>query len=184
MQVLLLIVSLIFLVFLMPILIKVSLTFDILKNSGTINLSLFGLTIIKAEIKFGKNQISFLTSKKTKTLPIDFKDKHLQFVNKVIYNLILQIKIYQLNLFFDVEKENDAFTPTMLCGLFNSILNIFLAFVYTKKGVFNTIIKTSPTTKQNNFAFSFETLFALNLFMLIVSIFKAKQKREALYAYK
>ena len=171
------------LVSLLPIFMHFCFDFNLLENSGGISFYLFGIRVFNAKVKFSKNQINIATRKKEKNLPIDFKDEKVRFINKLVYNLFLKIKIQKLGIMYDVGKKGDAFFPVIVCGTLNAIFYSVLGFCYTKKGVFNTDLNYKTKTDENKLMVNFQIYLLFNLLMICLVFFKTKKqiKKEKKY---
>ena len=157
-----------------PIFIKIKLNFNVLNNFGTFKFYVFGIRIYFVKIRFSKNQINIIGKKKEKNINLDLNDSVLQFVNKLIYQLFLKIKITKLSLVASFGKKNDAFLPAMLCGIEEVFFYALLGYCYTKKGVFNTNLNNSITAEKDECNFEFIIKAVFNLFMVLISIIVAK----------
>lgn len=167
-----------------PIYVKIRLGFDVIKNIGEFAVYIFGIKIIKVKIRFTKNSISVITSKKQKDIPLDLKNKQVKFFNNLMYNLFLLIIVLKLRLYFEIGKNNDAFYPAMICGLINCLVGALLGYCYTKKGVFNTSVDTILVSNNDKIDFSFQLNILFNLLVVIISFVRAKikQHKEVSYA--
>ena len=160
----------------LPIFISFKLYYNVLLNTLVFSFSIFGIKIINAQGKFKGAQLVIFGKKKDKNFKFDPQDKHLQFFNKFIYLLFLKIKITKLNIFCDVGKTNDAFTPCIIKSSIDIVLRSLLGFAYTKKGVFNTVVGGEVNFEQNKFIFSLNLCVVLNLFLVLWCLVQAQIK--------
>ncbi len=160
----------------LPIFIGFKLYYNVLLNTLVFSFSIFGIKIINVQGKFKGAQLVIFGKNENKNFKFDPKDKHLQFFNKFIYLLFLKIKIIKLNIFCDVGKTNDAFTPCIIKSSIDIILRSLLGFAYTKKGVFNTIVGGDVNFKQDKFIFNLNLCIILNLFLVLLCLVQAKIK--------
>ena len=168
----------IFVLLLLPIFVNIKLYFNVLENLGVLRVGVFGFSLIKWRIKFNKKTINILTNKKQKNIPLDFKDEKIRLLNKVFYRLFLCVAILRFELNFESGKKNDAFTPSILCGLFNSVVGALLGFCYTKKGVFCSKISSNSFSNKDKLCVFSNTSFVFNVALILFCVISAKLKQK------
>lgn len=170
----LIIIGIIAFLLFVPIFIKLKINFNVLDNLGTVRFYVFGVRVYFVKIKFSKNQINIIGKKKEKNINLNFNDAFLRFVNQLIYQLFLKIKITQFCFNAKFGKNGDAFWPAMLCGIEEVFIYVLLGYCYTKKGVFNTNLKNNITSEKDECNLEFLIKAVFNLFMILISVITAK----------
>lgn len=181
-QLFLVVILIIMFLLLLPIFVQLRIYINVTKNTGVMALSVFGIKIVCNQLEVRDAKINIIGKKKDRQIDpssVDFK-----FASKFVYYFILKILITKFALFCDVYKKDDAFAPCVLRGCWQTIVGIMLAILYTKKGVFNTVVDGEIGWHKNKIVLSVYIGIIFNVVMLIVSYIQAKTKlkRRGIYA--
>ncbi|MBQ7602605.1 MAG: hypothetical protein IJU58_00460 [Clostridia bacterium] len=173
-EIIIILILIVLLLLILPIFVQIRVYVNVYQNVGVVALSIFGIKILCSQAEFVNGKINILGPKKDKT--IDTTSANVRLFNKFAYYLLLKIKITRLAIFCDVGKENDAFLPCILRAGFDTFISIFLGILYTKKGIFETIVDGKLNSQNDKFTLSIYTGAIFNILMIIVAFVQAKNK--------
>ncbi len=175
-EIILFVLAILLILLFMPIFVQLRVYFNAVKNLGVVAVSVFGIKLICVQIEFNKDKINVMSLKKDRQLSIDPSNQQVQFMNNVMYQLFLRIKIVKLAVFCDVGKQQDAFLPAMLKGGVEMLFYVLLSFCYTKKGVFDTVVGGKMSSQKDELVVSVYLHIVFNIFVITLSLVRAKQK--------
>lgn len=121
-------------IFLYPIKLKASISYNFIKNKGQIKFMFFKLVILNYKIKI-KRKFVMLTTKKGKNIliPIDFQDQqNIEYVD-IVSILLNKTTINNIELKSNIGIENDPFLTAMIYGVVKCLSCIILSILKNKK---------------------------------------------------
>ena len=156
-------------VLILPISIKLNISFDFLKNLGAVSLYIFFIKIISFKIKFeGKSLILYSDNNKKK---INFKlsEGKKRFLTQLFVQIKEKVIIKDCTAISRIGL-NDAMNSALLTGLFNSVVGILYGKIKTTKKSSNLKIISNPEYNGNYLAFCVYSHIFITIFDFIYAI--------------
>ena len=169
--------------FIIPIFAKAYISFDILKNLGTVLMYILFFKIISYKIRFQKGQIVVYTSKDKQEVELKVSDKQLRFIKQMSVQLKEKIILKNVIMYSRI-GAGDASNTALATGLFNALVSCFMGYVKNTKKTAKMQIINNPNYNGYDLTISakvccFITIFDV-LYALIMSfvIIKRSEKYE------
>ena len=168
----------ILLVFLMLIVfqltLKVKVSYNLLSNSGIIQLRFIGIRIFDRKITFYKKYLKLSNSKhKNIYLPIEFSQESIK--SYVDFQGVLFQKIYakEFSFYLNFGLKNSPMLSCLVCGHFDVLLKIIYGFLSQKKKGLNYKSKVYASFEKSVIKFQIKAKISLSLYDLLWSYFEA-----------
>ena len=144
MQSLWLIIVVFFLVvILVPIAIKIHVTYDILNNLGTFSLYIFFIKIFCYKVKIKNKTIILVSSKNKKEIETELSKVQLRFLEQLNVQLKQKLIVKKIAVFSRIGVK-DAKNSALLCGFFEAIVCSILAYVKNTKKSAKMLVDCQP----------------------------------------
>lgn len=171
MQSLVLIIVVFFLIlFILPIFIKLHISYDLLNNLGTLSLYLFFIKIFALKLKFKGKNIVIITKKEQKEVETQLSDKQMRFFEQLSSQLKQKIIIRKLSAYSRIGVSN-AHYSAVLTGLFNAVVSSVLASVKNIKKSAKIGVFSEPAYNENHLIFSIYCSAMTTIFDIVYSLF-------------
>ena len=184
MQNLLLVIVVFFLILMvLPFIVSIFVSYDVLHNSGDFFVHLFFFKIISYKLKLEGKNIILISKKKKKMIETKISEKQMRFLNQLFKQFKQKLIIKKLYGFSQISL-NDAMKSALLTGFVNSIMSSIFAYIKnTKKsaqiGIFCEPAYNEVCLNISSFcAFSITILDILYSLVMSATIIKRSEKYE------
>lgn len=159
-----------------PIVIKIYASYNLLDNLGVISIYIFFIKIVAYKVRYQDKQIIVFSQKNAKDIPIQISEKKLRFIEQLSSQLKDKIIIRNI-MFISRIGVNDACNTALLTGLVSSVVGTIIGLIKNKKHSakfelinlpeYNGKVFTISTTIKCHITI-FDILYALFISLLIV----------------
>lgn len=129
---LLIIPAVIILLLVFPIFVELRISFNPLENRGVIALFVFRKKIFYYFIEIHGRYITLVNDKETKTEELQFDSPQFAIIEEFTKQVKDKVRLKNIYVFYNI-GTGDAFTSSLLCGLFNQVLNFIFVNLKSKK---------------------------------------------------
>lgn len=155
--------------------IKAKVFYNILKNSGKLQLKFLNITIVDYKISFNINYIKLTNKKgKNKYLPLEFNKQTIAEYNNFQEILFKKTYFKNLSVYLNFGYTDNAFYTSMICGYFDVFTKSMYSFLRTKKNEVEFVSKIYPNYKKNVIKFSVKAKLSISIYDLLWSYLEAK----------
>lgn len=173
MQSLWLIIVVFFLIVLvLPLFVKIHISYNFLDNLGTISMYLFFIKIFAFKVKFKGKNIVLISYKNQKEIETAVSEGQMKFLKQLIIELRQKIIVRKMNAYSRI-GFNDAYLSAVCTGLFNSIASGVFAFIKNAKKSAKFKVVSEPDYNGSAFTISFYFSISITLVDIIYSILMA-----------
>lgn len=102
----------------------------------------------------------------------NIRQKEVYFIEEIVK----QINISKLELYFDGGIKSNPFASAMICGNIDSIFCGISAYVITRHPLSHIIVSVSPDFQENTMELSVQSLLEISLLNIVVALIKGKRK--------
>ncbi|MBR7091501.1 MAG: hypothetical protein IKC79_03535 [Clostridia bacterium] len=171
---------------LIPFWIQMRLYVNIEYNIAAVSISVFGVSVVCFQAELNELGIKIMRNKgKDKEIKFSAIDESAIMLQQMLHKSMRMISVQKLELYYDVGKQGDAYKTSMYGGVVNTITNIMIAWLYTKRGIFPAYIGIDENTKEDKMAVSMYLSVVVMPIVIILAFVLAKIKTKkvvALYA--
>ena len=133
---------------LIPFWIQMRLYVNIEYNIAAVSISVFGVSVVCFQAELNELGIKIMRNKgKDKEIKFSAIDDSAIMLQQMLHKSMRMISVQKLELYYDVGKQGDAYKTSMYGGVVNTITNIMIAWLYTKRGIFPAYIGIDENTK-------------------------------------
>ena len=173
----LIIVLLVILVILFfPLFFKLHFFYNIDKNRGGIQLSLFGFTIIFFRLKLKGLKLVIKNKKQTKEKDIDLKNQDIDFVSCLQEQIIKRIYLKNVVLLSSFGRKENAFLTAMVGGGLQMLFANLKIFICSKKEEVKASLISCVDYEKDKFCLTMKVQVLITVFDVILSIIIAQIK--------
>ena len=158
----------IILLFVIPLFIKVRLSYNVLKNIGAMSVFLFGLKIIVMQFNITRRGIYLYESGKEEFVDFNTQTNEAIITENLIKQIKDKVKLKILKLYYNLGVE-DAFSTAMICGVINSAILTFFTRIKCSKPTASLFLGDNPSYNEKVFEVSLYLKFSISLFDLVYS---------------
>ena len=160
---------------LVPIVFSFRIYFNVLKNTGTIKIKIFGIPITTFQVAIHELAIYIIKPKgKQRKIPISLVDETAIFINHFVTTFFRYIRIVECDIFANVGKSNDAYHTAMFGAWMQNILYSFFAMLITIKRVHKTQCDIDYTHENSELKLSSYIRLSSCFLFIIISLIRAK----------
>lgn len=180
MLVALIIIFIVILILFIPFKLKVKLSYDILKNKGTISITLMVFRVFLGEFKIlGKKLMMTYAKDKYHEVDINGIKNSSNFMDNFVINILKNIKVNTFKIYANIGYKYDAFLTAMLVSGINIFIQIAISQFLNRKPLAKVITSIFPNFCDTKLFFAISSSVSLNLYLIImcaiIALFKIKK---------
>ena len=168
-QLYLIIPAVVILLFFLPVIIELRITFNILTNTGVISVYLYKKLIIYYIYEIKGSQISLKSEENAQEELLDFSGAEIVFFSSLVKEVLDKLRLLFLDIYYNVGL-NDAFLTSMACGYINIIALMLYAKIKNEKPTASVGLYDTASYNQEEAVVVLNTNVSISLFDLVYSL--------------
>lgn len=181
----LIIVVFFLLIFIIPILTKLHLSYDIIHNIGTFSLYIYFIKVFAYKIRIKDKNITIITEENAKEIETTLSNKQMRFLQQLNSQLKQKLIVRKITIYSRIGLK-DASLSAIVTGLFNAVAGAILGYIKNIKKSARICVKSEPDYNGEHFTFAVYGSFAITLldilyaFIMSFVITKRGEKYEGI----
>ena len=157
------------LIVIMPIIFRIKLSYNFLKNIGFVTIKIFKFKVIRFSFHL---QDTFLVLKfegkikKISTLSLNISKEQIVYIDELSKQFKDKLK-FKLLSFYSRIGTNDAFSSAMISASLGQVISGFFAFIKNFKQTCTIMVDCYPVYNKQRAHFVFSSVFAISIYDLI-----------------
>ena len=165
----LIIPAVIILLFFLPVVIELKITYNILTNTGVISVYLYKFNITYYIFEIKGNEISLKGENDKTEKKLELSGPELVFFTSLVKEVLDKLRLRYMDIYYNIGLE-DAFLTSMVCGTINLAILLFFARTKNSKptaslGLFDTV-----SYNKREAVVILDTNVSISLFDLVYSL--------------
>ena len=172
------IVLFVMLIIFIPINLKAKVSYNILKNNGSVQIKLFKLALIDAYLVIQKGFVELRQKKNGKVFlsPFIFGDSEFQETD-IVMILLKKIYIEHGTIYINFGLKDDAFISAMAVGISKTVTSIFGAILKSKKHEARIKNKIYPSFNKDRFLICLKASIKISIWQVLQSLLQSKFRK-------
>lgn len=173
----------ILLLFIMPIKMKVRVSFNALEKAGGLGIFLFGIKIQDLIFWIRGNKIVSMKNKKAHSKEIEFDSDSMVFVETFASQLKNKTRLRELSLVYNLGL-NDAYLTSMVAGYLNELIVTLFAILKSYRPTASLGMMNNIAYNQKVCTFAIRSRLSISLFDVVYSLARSVMLTRKIYSLK
>lgn len=180
----LIIPAVVILLFFLPVIIELRITYNILSNTGVISVYLYKKLLIYYIYEIKGNEISLKSEEEAEETTLEFSGPEIVFFSSLVKEVLDKLRLRFLDLYYNI-GANDSFLTSMICGYINTIVFMIYSQIKNQKPTASLGLYDTASYNQEEAVVVLNTNVSVSFFdlaysLLLSGIITMKFKNETL----